>query len=114
MAIRLVGAVCAAAFLAGAANAQLSGAVYTTLPDGTFVNANIFPDKESVYLNGGPQNQNASGLPPGEYYFQVTDPSGADLLSTDDIRNRRLLVALNEGGEGVVSGAFADPSDPGT
>ncbi|MDQ2986602.1 MAG: hypothetical protein M3R13_07755 [Armatimonadota bacterium] len=35
MAIRLVGAVCAAVFLAGAANAQLSGAVYTTLPDGT-------------------------------------------------------------------------------
>ena len=114
MAQRLLGAVCTAAFLITGAQAQLSGAIYTTLPDGQTVNANLFPDKVSVYLNGGPQNQNSSGLPPGEYFFQVTDPSGQDLLSTDDIRNRRLLVALNTGGEGVISGSLPDPTDPGT
>ncbi len=74
-------------------------AIYTTLFDGTAVNQNIYPSKTSVYLNGGPQNQNANGLLDGYYYFMVTDPSGSQLLSTDDILNRALTVA-----NGVVSG----------
>jgi len=112
MARRLIGVACTAAFLITGAQAQFSGAIYTTLPDGQIVNANLFPDKESVYLNGGPQGMNSAGLPAGEYYFQVTDPSGTVLLSTDDIRNRRLLVAVNGGGAGVVSGSLPDPADP--
>ena len=35
-----------------------------------------------VYINGGPQNEDTQGLPDGTYYFQVTNPSGAVLLST--------------------------------
>src|SRR5688500_4328907 len=114
MAQRLLGAVCTAAFLITGAQAQLSGAIYTSTADGSVPNANLFESKDAVYLNGGPQNMNSSGLPPGEYYFQVTDPSGSELLSTDDVRNRRVLVALNGGGQGVVSGPLPDPSDPGT
>lgn len=56
------------------------------------VNGNIYDDCEAVYLNGGPQNPNAEGLPQGTYYFQVTDPSGGILLSTDPIEARQLVV----------------------
>jgi len=35
----------------------------------------------------------AAGLPDGDYYFQVTDPSGAQLLSTDPVSNRRFHVS---------------------
>ena len=59
------------------------GAIYTTLGDGQTVNQNVYPNKPAVYLNGGPQNQNAHDLPDGTYYFQVTNPSGSVLLSTD-------------------------------
>ena len=31
-----------------------SGAIFTTLSDGSEVNLNIFPSKEAVYLDGGP------------------------------------------------------------
>jgi hypothetical protein len=45
------------------------------------------------HLTGGPRlHCDAPGLPDGEYYFQVTDPSGAKLLSSDAIEERRLLV----------------------
>ena len=112
MAQRLLGAVCTAAFLITGAQAQISGAIYTSEADGSIPNANIYPSKDAVYLNGGPQNLNSAGLPPGDYYFQVTDPSGVTLLSTDDIRNRRVLVALNGNNKGVVSGPLPDPNDP--
>lgn len=79
--------------------AAFSGAIYTSLSDGTSVNANVYPSKASVFLNGGPQNTNGSGLPDGVYVYQVTDPSGAVLLSTDDITCRTVQVA-----GGVVSG----------
>jgi len=76
-----------------AAFADVSGAIYTTNSDGTTVNGNIYPSKDAVYLSGGPQNQNAAGLSPdGVYYFQVTDPSGAVLLSTDDYTCRQVQV----------------------
>ncbi|BCU78022.1 hypothetical protein [Luteolibacter sp. LG18] len=70
----------------------LTGAIFTTTPTGLTVNGNIYDDCEDVYLNGGPQNQNASGLPPGTYYFQVTDPSGSVLLSSDPIAARQIIV----------------------
>ena len=84
-------------------SAAFQGAIYTTLGDGTSVNANIYDAKEDVYLNGGPQNQNGSGLPNGLYLFQVTIPSGAVLLSTDAIQCRTLRVV-----GGVVSGYVHD------
>jgi hypothetical protein len=72
--------------------AGLSGAIYTTTKDGTVVNKNIYGSTEDVYLSGGAQNLNASGLPDGTYYFQVTDPSGKTLLSTDNAVCRQLKV----------------------
>ena len=75
----------------------LPGAIFTTNVDGTIVNANVqYQSKCDVYLDGGPgQNapQGAAGLPDGDYYFQVTDPSGKKLLSTDIVANRRFHVA---------------------
>lgn len=85
----------------GAANA---GAIQTTTKDGTAVNWNIYPTRADVYLNGGAQNLNASGLADGTYYFQVTDPSGKTLLSTDDAVCRQLLVA-----GGRVAGSTGGP-----
>ncbi len=74
----------------------LSGAIFTTLADGSRVNANLYESKPDVYLDGGPgvnAPQGAAGLPDGNYYFQVTDPSGQVLLSTDPVQNREFQVA---------------------
>jgi hypothetical protein len=73
----------------------LSGAIFTTLPDGSRVNANIYEAKEDVYLDGGPgpnAPQKAAGLPDGDYYFQVTDPPGKVLLSVDPIASRKIRI----------------------
>ena len=72
---------------------NFSGAIYTSVGDGTVVNANLYDSKQDVYLYG-------KGLPDGTYYFQVTDPSGAILLSTDPASCRQLQVV-----GGVVAGA---------
>ena len=91
-------AACAAMLSSGLAQAAPSGAIFTTLVDGSRVNANIFSakcDGLGVYLDGGPGNnapQGAAGLPDGDYYFQVTDPSGKTLLSTDPQKYRRFTV----------------------
>ena len=77
---------------------QISGAIFTTLEDGSRVNANHYADKMDVYLNGGPgpnAPRTAAGLPDGYYYFQVTDPSGKKLLSSDPVKCREFRV---EGG----------------
>jgi cysteine-rich repeat protein len=82
--------------------AQLSGAIFTTTATGSRVNANIYSAKEDVYLDGGPGNNapaGAAGLPAGSYYFQVTNPNGHVLLSTDSINCRRFLVS----GDGVIT-----------
>ncbi len=74
----------------------LSGAIFTTTVDGAIVNENVhYLAKEDVYLDGGPGPNapaKAAGLPEGDYYFQVTDPSGKDLLSTDHISCRKIHV----------------------
>ena len=80
----------------------LSGAIFTTNATGTRVNQNHFNDKCEVYLDGGPSAnapQWAAGLPDGDYYFQVTDPSGKTLLSTDPVVNRQFRVTA-----GIISG----------
>lgn len=79
--------------------ANVSGAIFTTLPDGSRVNANIYPKKSDVYLDGGPgmgAPSKAAALDPGWYYFQVTDPSGKVLLSEDPAKCRKFRVG--EGG----------------
>jgi hypothetical protein len=89
------------AFVAFGAMAPLkasapSGAIFTTVADGTEVNYNIYQAKEDVYLDGGPgpgAPQGAAGLDDGVYVFQVTDPSGKTLLSTDAAGCRLFTVS---------------------
>ncbi len=72
-----------------------SGAIFTSLPDGSAVNYNIYAQKPDVYLDGGPGNQApiwAAGLTDGRYVFQITDPSGKVLLSVDPARCREFDV----------------------
>jgi len=95
----------------------LSGAIFTTISDGSEVNFNIYASKDLVYLNGGPPvgGTGAAGLPgpgstvfgvqiSGVYVFQVTAPpaSGgkATLLSTDAAQCRVFQVNSN----GVITG----------
>ena len=83
--------------LAADASAQpVTGAIFTTDSTGKIVNGNIYAAKQDVYLNGGPLPTapcDAAGLPDGDYYFQVTDPSGKTLLSTDNINERKVRVS---------------------
>lgn len=70
----------------------MSGAVWTTDPQGERVNGNLHADPRSVYLAGGPHKIGALGLTDGIYYFQVTDSQGKTLLSTDEVDQRRFRV----------------------
>ena len=82
--------------LSSTVRAAVPGAVFTTTADGSVVNANLYPSKCDVYLNGGPGPNapaHAAALPAGDYFFQVTDPSGQTLLSTDAVSNRRFTVS---------------------
>jgi hypothetical protein len=77
------------------AGAPLSGAIFTSLEYGDTVNHNLYDSKLDVYLNAGPgpnAPQTAAGLPDGNYYFQVTDPSGKTLLSQDPVCCREFRV----------------------
>jgi hypothetical protein len=64
------------------ADPPLTGAIFTTNSDCSGVDLNIYGDKHDVYLNGGPSHPGAASLPDGNYYVQVTDPSGACVLGT--------------------------------
>jgi hypothetical protein len=100
--VGVVAASCAAALVvcAGPATAAppttpLSGAIFTTDASGVPVNLNIYDAKEDVHLNGGPginAPDDAAGLPAGTYSFQVTDPSGRTLLSSDPVTCRQFTV----------------------
>ncbi len=77
--------------------APLSGAIFTTTPNGGVVNENVhYASKKEVYLDGGPPPnapQTAAGLPDGDYVFQVTDPPGKVLLSEDASKCRVFRVS---------------------
>lgn len=86
-----------------------TGAIFTTVVDGSEVNFNIYPNKEAVYLDGGPgpgAPQTAAGLDDGTYVFQVTNPSGKTLLSTDPAQCRQFTVM-----NGIITST--DPSPAG-
>jgi hypothetical protein len=73
-----------------------SGAIFTTVFNGSEVNFNIYAAKEDVYLDGGPgpgAPKTAAGLDDGTYVFQVTEPNGRTLLSTDAARCRQFTVS---------------------
>lgn len=98
-----------------AASPPLSGAIFTTDITGAVVNQNQYSSKcgpSGVYLDGGPGPSappTAAGLPDGDYYFQVTDPSGKTLLSTDAVQFRRLTVS-----GGLINSASTHPTFPDT
>jgi hypothetical protein len=70
----------------------VTGAIWTTDPNGERVNGNLYTNAKNVYLSGGPHKEGAAGLPDGVYYFQVTDPPGKTLLSSDPLWKRRFEV----------------------
>jgi hypothetical protein len=88
-------------------SAAYFGAIFTSTFDGQVVNNNLYESKDAVYLNGGPQNENSAGLPDGVYYFQVTNPSGSTLLSSDDAVCRQVYVV-----GGKFGGVLPRVSDP--
>lgn len=91
---------------------NVTGAIFTTISNGTAVNANLYSSKCSVYLDGGPGPHapaSAAGLPDGDYYFQVTSPNGQILLSTDPVSNRRFQVS---GGVIVAYTGIGGPVHP--
>jgi len=90
-----------------ASAAGLSGAIFTTDASGVPVNLNQYAAKEDVYLNGGPGINapvDAAGLPAGTYSFQVTDPSGKTLLSTDAVACRQFTVDASGVIQSVAAG----------
>jgi len=106
----------------GAGGGNVHGAIFTTTVDGTRVDANIYAAKEDVYLDGGPGANapaSAAALPEGDYYFEVTDPSGKTLLSSDDIECRRVhfnsgqITEVYRGASGCLHGTGADANDGG-
>jgi hypothetical protein len=81
------------------------GAIFTTVADGSEVNYNIYAFKTDVYLDGGPgigAPATAAGLDDGTYVFQITDPSGKKLLSSDAARCRQFTVV-----GGLITGVVA-------
>jgi hypothetical protein len=103
--------------------AGVSGAIFTTTINGSAVNANQYDSKCAVYLDGGPGQHapaKAAGLPDGDYFFQVTDPNGSQLLSTDPVSNRQFHVSggvitafTGTGGPAHPTGIDQDHSDLG-
>jgi hypothetical protein len=95
--------------LATLAASAPSGAIFTTVADGSEVNYNIYQAKEDVYLDGGPgpgAPQGAAGLDDGTYVFQVTDPSGKTLLSTDLAKCRQIVIS-----GGIITGLVSAGCD---
>ena len=84
------------------------GAIFTTTVDGTVVNENHYAAKSDVYLDGGPgmnAPSKAAALAAGDYYFQVTDPSGKVVLSQDAVECRKIRVSA----DGVIVQAYPGP-----
>lgn len=82
--------------LAAICSAQTTGAVFTTNRNGSQVDGNQYQRARDVYFTAGPGPGTpctGPGLPDGNYYFQVTDPSGQFLLSEDHYTNREIVVA---------------------
>lgn len=90
-----------------------TGAIFTTVPDGSIVNENVrYDSKLEVYLDGGPgpnAPSTSAGLDAGLYVFQVTDPSGGALLSQDPARCRIVRVST----DGVIVELVPPTSVPG-
>lgn len=95
------------------------GNVFVSTSGGVVPDDGLFQTAQAPYLNAGPRgnakcSSSSGGLKDdGDYYFQVTDPSGRVLLSTDSIEDRRFrvsggrIVSVSES-HGSVSGRCRD------
>ncbi len=80
--------------LAVPVRAEVPGATFALNRLGNHVEGNAFPRKDGVYFSGGPHGScTAQGLSAGIWCFQVTDPAGTVLLTTDPIAQRSVRVA---------------------
>lgn len=73
--------------------AQVSGSIATV--DSGSTARQVFAHREDVFLAAGSLSSPCRAvdyLPDGKYYFQVTDPSGRVLLSTDPVAERGVTV----------------------
>jgi len=96
-------AIAAAVATGPAPAAAIHGALFTTDASAN-VNVNQYPTKADVYLSGGPGPNapcTAAGMDDGEYVYQITNPSGTVVLSSDDISHRHFIVS-----GGVIVSAF--------
>ncbi len=78
-----------------AAAVPISGSIATVASGSPAVPQQIFGRRQDVFLAGGPVStpcRFAEYLSDGKYYFQVTDPSGTQLLSTDPVSERAVTV----------------------
>ena len=78
--------------------APLPGAIFTTDVTCAGTDLNIYANKADVYIDGGPAHEGAAGLPPGEYYVQVTEPNG-NLLGTSIGTTDETPVVVDSNGE---------------
>ncbi len=84
-------------FASSAYAEAINGAIYTSTFNHDQVNANQYPSKSDVYLNGGPGNAGCNGgkLDDGIYHYQVTNPSGSVLLSNGSSIWDRTVQVIN-------------------
>src|SRR5512135_2512890 len=78
-----------------AAAVPVFGSIATVAAGAPAAPPQIFGSRQDVFLAGGPVStpcRFAEYLPDGKYYFQVTDPSGIQLLSTDPVSARAVTV----------------------
>ncbi len=78
-----------------AATVPIFGSIATVASGSPAAPQQIFGRRQDVFLAGGPIStpcRFAEYLPDGKYYFQVTDPSGKQLLSTDTVSERAVTV----------------------
>lgn len=88
------------ALLVAPALAQTPGAASIVNRFGVHQDGNAFVRKDGSYLSvgsgggcAGPGACDAPGLADGDYFFQITDPAGTVLLTTDPLAERRVRVA---------------------
>jgi hypothetical protein len=62
--------------------APMHGAIFTTDEGCERTDANIYPERSYVHLNGGPDRPGSAGLPDGMYHIKVTEPNGKLLGAT--------------------------------
>jgi hypothetical protein len=105
------------------ADPPLSGAIFSTNSACTGVDLNIYSNKDAVYIDGGPKNTGAAGLPDGSYCVQVTQPDGVVLgvsapgavtVSGGEFAQcYQLSLILNTASSGFTTPGYDDTANPG-